>query len=156
MGEEIELALDAVPPPKCKHCGRDKGKHRANTLSCPVGRGSFPSFSTETVYEPRKARPKKAQPPTAAPAPGDVVQARFKALPAHLKDDIVEAALWARTVLDSCDAPGHRFQLHPAGDARVTCSINHPEWSRDHVGAAMATGSEALLMAVCDYVYGSA
>jgi hypothetical protein len=55
----IELNFDAAPQPKCKRCGRDKGSHKAITLSCPIGRGSFPSFSTTTVYEPRKPRAKK-------------------------------------------------------------------------------------------------
>ena len=55
----VELNFDGAAPPKCKHCGREKGSHKAKTLNCPIGRGSFPSFSTATVYEPRKPRAKK-------------------------------------------------------------------------------------------------
>lgn len=55
----IELNFDAVEPPRCKHCGREKGRHQANTFHCPRGRGNFPTFSTDTVYEARMPRAKK-------------------------------------------------------------------------------------------------
>lgn len=55
----VELNFEGAAPPKCKQCGREKGSHKAKTLSCPIGRGSFPSFSTATVYKPRKPRVKK-------------------------------------------------------------------------------------------------
>ncbi|WP_146187198.1 hypothetical protein [Novimethylophilus kurashikiensis] len=52
----FELNLNTSPVPLCKHCGRQKGNHRANTLQCPIGRGSFPDFHPEQRYEPRKTR----------------------------------------------------------------------------------------------------
>lgn len=57
---EVDLNLNAEEPPRCKHCGRTKGQHRAQTLQCPVGRGSFPDFHQTNVYEPRATRKKKA------------------------------------------------------------------------------------------------
>lgn len=57
---KIEIVLNRPPEPKCKHCGRDKGKHRAKTYECPIGRGSFPSYSQMHTYEPRKPRKKAA------------------------------------------------------------------------------------------------
>jgi len=59
MSEIVELNFNAVPPPRCKHCGREKGNHKAGTFHCPIGRGSFPRFSTITMYEPRKTRSSK-------------------------------------------------------------------------------------------------
>lgn len=57
---EIELNLNPTPVPKCKHCGRDKGNHQAQTFHCPIGRGSFPHFDPVKTYEPRNPRAKKA------------------------------------------------------------------------------------------------
>lgn len=58
-GVIVELDFAGSAPPKCKNCGHDKGSHKAKSLNCPIGRGSFPSFSADTVYEPRKPRSKK-------------------------------------------------------------------------------------------------
>lgn len=42
---------------KCKHCGKERGVHKAKTFECPFpGRSSFKSFST-TVYEEDKTKP---------------------------------------------------------------------------------------------------
>jgi hypothetical protein len=57
----VELDFDAAPPSKCKRCGREKGSHKAITLNCPIGRGSFPSFAMAKVYEPRPPRTKRAK-----------------------------------------------------------------------------------------------
>lgn len=55
----VEMNFDGAAPPRCKHCGREKASHQALTLHCPRGRGNFPTFSKDTVYEPRKPRAKK-------------------------------------------------------------------------------------------------
>lgn len=72
-----DFVVDRPEPPKCKHCGRLKGNHQAKTMDCPVGRGSFPQYSTETKYEPRAVRAKAAdaavpslEPEAAAPVEG--------------------------------------------------------------------------------------
>jgi hypothetical protein len=54
------------PPPKCKHCGLDKGNHKHQTLQCPAkwsrGRTGYTSY-VEQTYEPRAVRAKKSPPP---------------------------------------------------------------------------------------------
>lgn len=60
-----ELIFDAPPPILCKHCGKAPGNHLRDTKACPIGRGSFPSFSKTDTYEPRKQHAK--QPAKAAP-----------------------------------------------------------------------------------------
>ena len=63
MSDEFAVELNfGPPPPRCKHCGREKGNHKAGSFHCPIGRGSFPTFSTETVYTPRKTRAKQSTP----------------------------------------------------------------------------------------------
>lgn len=42
--------------PKCKNCDREKGRHKAHTLNCPIGRGNFPQFMSEQTYEPKSIR----------------------------------------------------------------------------------------------------
>lgn len=61
MADECTVELYfGPPPPPCKHCRREKGRHKAGTFHCPIGRGSFPTYSTTTVYEPRKQRVSKS------------------------------------------------------------------------------------------------
>lgn len=37
---------------KCKHCGKEKGRHQAHTLNCPMpGRGSFKPFHPTCKFE---------------------------------------------------------------------------------------------------------
>jgi hypothetical protein len=49
----------------CKHCGKERGKHRAKTFECPLpSRSSFKQFSTTDFYEarnPTKGDLKKAE-----------------------------------------------------------------------------------------------
>ena len=40
-------------PVKCKHCGKPKHKHKATTFNCPFGRGSYPNFLPDKVFEPK-------------------------------------------------------------------------------------------------------
>lgn len=43
------------PEPKCMNCNRDKGRHKAKTLNCPIGVGrlsKFCSFYNDKFYEP--------------------------------------------------------------------------------------------------------
>lgn len=47
-------------PERCRHCRRIKGDHKAITLECPKGRGSWPTYITGQVFEavvPRSPRP---------------------------------------------------------------------------------------------------
>lgn len=60
MSDELVVELNfGPPPPRCKLCRREKCQHKAQTFHCPVGRGSFPSFSTVNRYTPSTPRIKK-------------------------------------------------------------------------------------------------
>lgn len=63
------LNFNPPKPVKCKHCGYDKGQHRAQTFQCPAkwskSRAVGFTHYLETVYEPKPARGVKvAQPLT--------------------------------------------------------------------------------------------
>ena len=42
----------------CKHCGRERGDHKAHTFHCPLSRHAFTHFDQEKTYEAgtRKSR----------------------------------------------------------------------------------------------------
>lgn len=70
----VELNFNPAPEPRCKHCGRAKGRHQARTGACPIGRGSFPTFSTTQFFEARAVRRKSAaKTPAPPPAPVEVL-----------------------------------------------------------------------------------
>jgi hypothetical protein len=52
------LNFNPPKPVKCKHCGYERGMHRAKSLQCPAkwskGRVGFTAY-LETVYEPKPA-----------------------------------------------------------------------------------------------------
>lgn len=47
-------------PVKCKHCGREKSRHKAKTFNCPYGRGNFQNFMPDKVFEPKVKKEKKS------------------------------------------------------------------------------------------------
>lgn len=55
----MEINFNPPKIPKCKNCGRQKGKHKAHTLNCPIGLGNFPQFMSEQSYEPKPTRKPK-------------------------------------------------------------------------------------------------
>ena len=54
----IELNFDPPKPVKCKHCGKDKGKHKAGTHNCPFNevRRGHPSFRADVFFEPKEKK----------------------------------------------------------------------------------------------------
>lgn len=44
---------------KCKLCNKAKGKHKADTLNCPIGRGRFPTFKVNEFFTPKRKYTKK-------------------------------------------------------------------------------------------------
>lgn len=61
MSEEVTTALVSprilIPKsPKCKHCKKTKGEHKAQTLGCPLGRRSsigYTHFSATQFFTPK-------------------------------------------------------------------------------------------------------
>jgi hypothetical protein len=43
-------------PIKCKNCGRERGKHLAGILACPLTTKQFTYFSKDKFYEPKEKR----------------------------------------------------------------------------------------------------
>lgn len=82
------------------------------------------------------------------------VQATYDAVPVHVREDIVEAALWARDTLMRKEGEGHDIQLSAEPDCTMVCSFAKPSWGGDHCGRKMDTASEAIVMAVCEYLEG--
>jgi len=56
-----DFTLKKVPPIKCKHCGKQRGDHRATTFECPKGTkgraGTYNMWGPE-VFEPKPQRAK--------------------------------------------------------------------------------------------------
>ena len=80
--------------------------------------------------------------------------AAYAAVPEHVREDIVEAGIWARDVLMRREGEGHCIYVTAAKDGLVVCSFAKPEWSGDHSGTPMGHGAEAIVMAVCEYFAG--
>ncbi len=78
---------------------------------------------------------------------------RFAKAPEHIREDIVEAAIWARDTLRDHEGAGHIIQVSES-KGLVVCSFCKPQWNADHCGETMETGSEAIVMAVCEYLSG--
>ncbi|MDR3547039.1 MAG: hypothetical protein P4M11_01970 [Candidatus Pacebacteria bacterium] len=86
------------------------------------------------------------------------VRVAYEAVPAHIKEDICEAAAWARTTLTNHEGSGHSIDVTAAGSKHpgmVVCSFAKPQWPSDHCGRPMELGSEAIVMAVCEYLNGA-
>ncbi|MCK1543322.1 hypothetical protein IVB12_15510 [Bradyrhizobium sp. 179] len=86
--------------------------------------------------------------------PSAATQAAYNAVDQFIKDDIVEAANWARTTLTNHEGAGHHIVVTGTKDGLVVCSFAKPQWAGDHSGPAMEEGAEAIVMAVCSYLNG--
>lgn len=56
----ITLNFNPIPKPKCKHCGKPEGSHRAKTNECLRGmktRVGYTEFGP-TVYKPKEVKKK--------------------------------------------------------------------------------------------------
>jgi len=83
------------------------------------------------------------------------IQAEYATVPEHIRDDIYEAARWAKETLTILDGPGHQIYVTAAGEGLVCCSFAKVEWAGDHCGRGMEHGAEAIVMAVCEYMNGA-
>lgn len=71
----------------------------------------------------------------------------------NIKDDIGLAIRWAEGALRSHEGDGHIFQIcasHVQG--QVMCTLSKPSWAGEHFSEPMPSGSEAIVMAVCEYL----
>lgn len=83
------------------------------------------------------------------------VQAAYAAVPEHIREDICEAARWARDTLMRHEGAGHQFYVTANKDGTVCCSFAKVEWAGDHSSRGMEHGAQAMVMAVCEYLNGA-
>ena len=78
----------------------------------------------------------------------------YEQLPRRLKEDFIEAGIWARDTLTKHEGSGHQFEISAGVDGSFSCSFAKPAWSGDHSGDYMRTVAEAICIAVCEYMNG--
>lgn len=78
----------------------------------------------------------------------------YEAVPVGVRDDLVEAVVWARNTLRDHEGSGHCFHIHATKDGLLQCSFAKPEWAGDHCGASQEEASHAVVWAVCEYLSG--
>jgi len=78
----------------------------------------------------------------------------YDGLPTHIKEDVVDAGLWARDTLMREEGEGHIINVTANDKRECSCSFAKPEWGGDHSGPYMELASEAIVMAVCTYLNG--
>lgn len=86
--------------------------------------------------------------------PSADTQKAYDAVDADIKEDIVEAANWARKTLTDHEGRGHQILVTADSNGLVVCSFAKPSWPGDHCGPPMEEGAQAIVMAVCSYLSG--
>ena len=82
------------------------------------------------------------------------IEAMYDGVPEYIREDVVEAGIWARETLTNKEGSGHAIYIFGTKDGMVECSFAKPSWPGDHCGSPMESGSEAIVMAVCEYLCG--
>jgi hypothetical protein len=79
----------------------------------------------------------------------------YNSVPEYIREDIVEAGIWAKEFMLRKEGEGHEFFVTANKDGTVCCSFAKPEWAADHSSRGMEHGAQAIVMAVCEYVNGA-
>ena len=72
-----------------------------------------------------------------------------------VKEDLEEALAWAKKTLKESEGGGHNFQVLAEKKGLVCCTFSKPSWSGEHCSRGMESASEAIVMAVCEYLNGA-
>ena len=72
----------------------------------------------------------------------------------QIKDNLIEAMRWAEITLTNYEGNGHNINVTGNLDGQVCCCFDKSNWSADHCGEYMDTASEAVVVAVCEYLIG--
>lgn len=83
------------------------------------------------------------------------IQEMYYNVPEHIREDIVEASIWAKDTLTKHEGEGHLIHLSTDSKGSIVCSFAKPSWSGDHCGRPMNDGAEAIVVAVCEYMCGA-
>lgn len=82
------------------------------------------------------------------------IQKAFADVPDYVKEDVVEAAAWAKETLTNHEGSGHCFDIFPDKSGGLVFNFHKPAWAGDHTGRHMPYGGQAIVMAVCEYLNG--
>lgn len=83
------------------------------------------------------------------------IQAAYAAVPDFTRENIGAAYTWAVDTLMRLEGAGHEFYVVAAGEGLVQCFFAKVSWPSDHCGRGMEQASEAIVMAVCEYLNGA-
>ena len=78
----------------------------------------------------------------------------YKNVPIEIREDICQAINWAVKELTQHEGSGHIFEIVAADNGMVVCTFSKPQWAGEHCSRPMERGSEAIVMAVCEYLNG--
>ena len=77
----------------------------------------------------------------------------YDSVPADVKENLFLASKWAEDILKKYEGEGHIMEISSDGH-QVIAHFAKPEWSGDHCGSAKETGSQAIIMSICEYIIG--
>lgn len=78
----------------------------------------------------------------------------YNEISSDIKEDLEEALYWAKKTLKENEGEGHIFQVL-AEKKGVCCTFSKPSWAGEHCSRGMDSASEAIVMAVCEYLNGA-
>jgi hypothetical protein len=78
----------------------------------------------------------------------------YKNVPDFIKENLVEACIWARNTLTDYEGLGHILEISANKDGLLCCSFAKLQWPGDHCGSYMETASQAVIISVCEYLNG--
>jgi hypothetical protein len=85
----------------------------------------------------------------------DAILKQYESVKIDIREDVALAIKWAVKQLTKHEGSGHMFEVISYGKDQVVCTFCKPEWAGDHCSRPMERGSEAIVMAVCEYLNGA-
>jgi hypothetical protein len=76
----------------------------------------------------------------------------FDQVPQYIREDLVEAANWARKTLTEKEGSGHQICVTAGTKGGVVCSFAKSSWAGDHSGSETDEAAEAIVISVCEYL----
>ena len=79
----------------------------------------------------------------------------YDEISSDVKENLEEALSWAKQKLKENEGGGHIFQVLAEKKELVCCTFSKPSWAGEHCSRGMDSASEAIVMAVCEYLNGA-
>lgn len=83
------------------------------------------------------------------------IMKQYDSVDEEIVEDLNKAMKWSKKQLKEKEGKGHIFQVFAVEEGMVACSFSKPEWSGEHCSRPMDLASEAVVMAVCEYLNGA-